>query len=122
MLRYEASLNKGLFEGVRQTADGAVSTARRLIALFQADRNRILEVGRAAGSALRVHDVLKERPVATLQVISHRSGLSFPAASAGMKVLMDLQVARELTGKKRNRTFGYDQYLKVLGEGTEAAR
>lgn len=28
-------------------------------------------------------------------------------------------MARELTGKRRNRVFGYDRYLKILGEGTE---
>jgi hypothetical protein len=54
-----------------------------LIAPFQVDRNRLLEVGRVAGSALRVHDVLKEWPVASLQVISRRSGLSFPRHPPG---------------------------------------
>ncbi len=106
-------------EGIRQTADGAVATAHRLVVLFQEDRNRIQERGRAAGSALRVHEALEERPVTTLQDVATRTGLSFPAASSGMKLLVELGVARELTGKKRNRLFGYDQYVEILGEGTE---
>lgn len=106
-------------EGVRQTADGAVATARRLMTLFQDDRGRIQLRGRAAGSALRVHDILKERPLTSLQDISRRAGLSFFTASAGMKVLVDLRIARELTGKRRNRIFCYDQYLTILNEGTE---
>jgi hypothetical protein len=28
-------------------------------------------------------------------------------------------MARELTGKRRNRLFVYDEYLNVLSEGTE---
>jgi len=36
-------------------------------------------------------------------------------------VLVELGVARELTGKKRNRVFVYDRYLALLGEGTEPA-
>ena len=32
---------------------------------------------------------------------------------------MNLGIARELTGKRRNRVFGYDRYLKILREGTE---
>ena len=28
-------------------------------------------------------------------------------------------IVRELTGKKRNRLFGYGEYLSILGEGTE---
>ena len=36
-----------------------------------------------------------------------------------MQVLEGLGVARELTGKQRNRLFGYDQYIAILSEGTE---
>ena len=30
-------------------------------------------------------------------------------------------IVRELTGKRRNRLFGYDAYLTILNEGTEDA-
>ena len=36
-----------------------------------------------------------------------------------MKLLVDLGIAKELTGKKRNRVFGYVEYMAVLVEGTE---
>jgi Fic family protein len=106
-------------DGVRETAEGAVSTARRLIALFQDDRERIQGHGRMAGSALRVHQALKERPITSLQDVCNRTGLSFPAATSGMKLMEKLKIIRELTGKQRNRMFGYDQYLTILSEGTE---
>ena len=106
-------------EGVRQTADGAVTTARRLVALFGEDRGRVQAKGRLAGSALRVHGALQARPVMTLSEISATTGLSFPAAAAGMSVLADLGIAKELTGRKRDRVFAYDRYLAVLQEGTE---
>ena len=50
-------------EGVRFTAEGAVVTAQRLSALFRDDRSRIEPTGRRAGSALRVHEALKARPI-----------------------------------------------------------
>jgi len=107
-------------EGIRTTADGAVGTARRLVHLFEEDRGRIQERGgRAIGSAMRVHDALRQRPVSTLSAICKRSGLSFPGASAGMGVLAELRVTRELTGRRRNRVFAYDRYLSMLSEGTE---
>jgi hypothetical protein len=34
--------------------------------------------------------------------------------------LEDEGIAKELTGKKRNRVFGYSRYLAILAEGTEA--
>ena len=106
-------------DGVVKTANGAVETARRLMALFEADRNKIQQAGRKASSALRVHDALKARPVHRLPDVSKSTGLSFPAANAGMQLLLDLGVAREVTGKQRNRVFAYDSYLSVLNEGTE---
>ena len=37
-----------------------------------------------------------------------------------MKILENLGVAQELTGRKRSRLFGYDgRYIAILGEGTE---
>jgi hypothetical protein len=37
-----------------------------------------------------------------------------------MDLLVELGVARELTGRRRNRLFAYDGYVAVLSEGTEA--
>jgi len=68
-----------------------------------------------------VHDVLKQRPVISLQDVARRAALSFPAASSGMTLLENVGVAKELTGKKRNRVFGYSRYLAILAEGTETS-
>lgn len=106
-------------EGITETANGTVATARRLTDLFHQDRETVQRQGRAAGSAIRVHQVLTERPIVSLSEVTERTELSFPAASSAMDLLMELDIARELTGKKRNRLFGYDAYLSILNEGTE---
>lgn len=106
-------------EGMRQTAESAVATAQRLGGLFQADRERIMPKGRRAGSALRVHEALKTRPLTTVQEVCRKSGLSFPAAAAAIDLLVELGIARELTGKRRDRVFAYNEYLAILNEGTE---
>ena len=107
-------------DGVTETANGAVETARRLTNLFDADHEKIQEKGRKASSALRVHEALKRRPVTTLQDLAKKTGLSFPTASASMTLLQDLGIAREVTGKRRNRVFAYGHYLDALNEGAEA--
>ena len=106
-------------DGVRATAEGAVATAQRLAATFQEDRRRIESTGRRAGSALRVHEALKARPILSLTAVSERSALSFPATSTAMELLVELGIARELTGKRRHRLFVYDRHLGILNEGTE---
>lgn len=107
-----------MLEGIRMTAEGAVDTAQRLATVFRDDRTRIETKGRRAGSALRVHEALKARPILSMTEICRMTGLSFPAASSAMELLVDLTLTRELTGKRRNRLFVYDQYLGILNEGT----
>jgi Fic family protein len=107
-------------EGVRVTAEGAVETAQRLAGMFRDHRATVETKGRRAGSALRVHEAIKARPILSMPEICRATGLSFPAASSAMNLLVDLGVARELTGKRRNRLFVYDQYLAILNEGTGA--
>ncbi|MDE0333052.1 MAG: Fic family protein [Nitrospinae bacterium] len=106
-------------DGVAGTAEEAVATAHRVLALFGADQLRAAQTGRVAGSALRVYRALQERPIASLAHAAGHSGLSFPAASSGMRALERLGIVRELTGRKRNRLFGYEAYLAILNEGTE---
>ncbi len=106
-------------EGVADTAEGAVQTARRLVHLFESDRVRIQNSGRKSGSLLRVHEALKQRPLSTVSEAASRSGLSFPATGSSMESLVEMGLVRELTGKKRNRVFIYDEYLAALSEGTE---
>lgn len=107
-------------EGVTQTAGSAVSTAQRLIEMFVADRSKIELAGRRAGSALRVHEALKRRPLLSMHEVCRSTTLSFPAAAAAMDLLVSSGMVRELTGKRRNRLFVYDAYLSALNEGTEA--
>ncbi len=104
-------------EGVEQTAQGAVNTAQRLVALFDEDAQRLHELGRGAANALRIQAALRERPVCTLGQVHVRAGMSFPTASKAMQTLVDMDIARELTGQRRNRIFVYGRYLDILNEG-----
>ena len=107
-------------EGVRATAEAALSTVDRLSNLFRDDRNRLAQIGgRRLGSALRMHDALKARPILSLPVACRDTGLSFQAAASAMEMLVRHRIAREVTGKRRGRLFAYDAYLTVLTEGTE---
>jgi Fic family protein len=106
-------------EGVDSTATNAVQTAQRLVALFGEDEIRIQSLGRAAASALRVFNAMRERPLITVNEACRRSGVSFPTATKGTEALMGLGIVRELTGQRRNRVYAYDRYLAILNEGTE---
>ncbi len=106
-------------EGVAETAQGAVQTAQRLLALFQQDSRRIQAAGRGAANALRVLNALRSHPVSSLKLLHTETSMSFPTAGKVMQTLIQLGIARELTGQRRNRVFVYDGYLNILNEGSE---
>ena len=54
--------------------------------------------------------------------ISHlagRTGLSGPTVAAVLRLLEELDIVREVTGRQRGKIFTYERYLAVLREGTE---
>ena len=105
-------------DGVAQTASGAVSTAHQLQSLFQEDEARFRRQGRSAGSALRVHQALRARPIGSVREAAAHADLSRPAAGNAMRTLESAGIVRELTGRKRNRLFAYDRYVDIISEGT----
>lgn len=108
-------------EGVASTANGAVETAHRLLGLFEQDEKRVraFGFGRRMASVLQILAALRQRPVATIQELSKRSGLTIPTATNGITALVEAGVAEELTGRKRNRAFAYQQLLEILNEGAQ---
>jgi Fic family protein len=106
-------------DGVTTTAEGAVDTARTLVALFAQDRDRIGGIGRGAGSAMRVHHELQRRPVSSVRSVTQASGLSEPTVGKAIATLAKLGIVREATGRQRNRVFVYTRYLDLLNLGTE---
>jgi Fic family protein len=105
-------------EGVRETAEQAVVTAKRLAALFLEDRERVAKLGRIAGSALLVHHLLQRRPVQTVRSAQEGTGSTAPTVAAMLKALEKEGIVREVTGKQRNRIFVYERYVQILNEGT----
>ena len=107
------------FEGVRETAEAAIATQRKLTDLFDKDSDAIIERGRRVGSALRVHQALMAQPIMSLAEVHEQTQMAFSTVSANMAMLVELGIAKEITGRGRNRLFAYGDYLDILSEGTE---
>jgi Fic family protein len=104
--------------GVRDTAQQAVETAQRILALFESDATRLHTLGRASGSAVRIHQLLQRSPVVSMSAMQ-KVGLSFPAVASTVARLEKLGLMREITGRQRGRLYVYSDYLDILKEGTE---
>lgn len=105
--------------GVEEVSLQAAATAKKLLVMFDRHRQQIQGLGRGASSALRVHDLLKERGVLSLANAAKILELSFPTVSSAMARIEKLGFVREFTGKQRNRLFSYQPYVEMLAEDTE---
>lgn len=76
-------------------------------------------VGRAAGSARRVHSALQESPMSSVAKLSSKTGLSAPAVTNALNNLERLGIINEITGRSYGRVYAYSKYIAILGEGTE---
>lgn len=106
-------------EGVRVTSEGASSTARRLLSLFERDRRRIEIIGRAAGSTLRLHNFMQKKPLFSISRAAEELRIAAPTITSALKHLEKLGIVQEVTGRLRDRLFVYGEYLSILNEGIE---
>ena len=107
-------------EGVIETADNAYRTTDRLGQMFDEDRARIESAGRRSGSGLKVFGELMTRLEMSVSQAAVATELSFPAASSALKLLDELGIVREVTGRSAGRVFRYSRYLEILEEGVGA--
>jgi len=106
-------------EGVAETSMQAADAAREILNVFDDDRRRIEGLGRPAASALRVHQLLQQKPIIAIPDAAQRLGISAPTVSKSIQHMVRLGILREITGKQRGRLFVYDECLGILSRGTE---
>lgn len=106
-------------DGVAETAQQAVETAQRLLALLAKDRARIAALGKRAGNVGLVFEQFARRVVLTVPQVAPQFALSPPTIRAAVRALEELEIVNELTGQQRHRVFAYQQYLDILSEGAQ---
>lgn len=106
-------------EGVVDVAASTADTTRSVVEMIERDRQRIHDLGRAAGTAHRVHDVAVKRVVVKAPTAARQLDLSEPPVYGAIARLEELGILREVTGKARGKTYVYGEYMDILNEGTE---
>lgn len=105
--------------GVVETATQATDTAQSIIKIIQRDRLLIEKSDKSAASILTIHHYLQRHPIANTKAIRNSTGLALPSVMRALRVLEDLGMVKEITGKERNKVFVYREYLDILSRGTE---
>ena len=101
-------------EGVASAAADAEKNIIEVASLIASDRKRLLQSPKAGPSSYRLFEMLPVMPRFTIEHVRQQLGTSFPTATAAVKVLVDLDIAVEMTGQKKNRSFSYQAYIELL--------
>lgn len=107
-------------EAVIVTAAQAVDTAQQLLRVADQDREEIERLGRVAPSALAVHKVLLQQPIATAGFLAGHTGITPATVNKSLAHLAALGIVRELTQQKRNRIFSYARYINIMNQGLDS--
>ena len=94
--------------------------AIRAIAAGQSrEDERLAALGRAAVTTRPVLELLRRSIVLTMPIVAEDLACSRPAAQQALERLTSLGVARELTGRGRDRVWGYEPAIGRLGAALE---
>lgn len=103
-------------EGVVETANQAIETAKKVRLQISEDRKKIENLGRSASSALIVHYYLEKHPITDIAKISQHCHMTIPTATKSIRHLEALNIVKEITGKERHKVYAYKNYLDLLND------
>ncbi|MDO8278533.1 MAG: Fic family protein [Burkholderiaceae bacterium] len=101
-------------EGVVTAAGDAERNIIEVASLVNTDRRRLLQSPKAGPASYRLFEMLPMMPRFTIDRVRQQLETTFPTAAAAVKVLQDLDIVTEMTGQKKNRSYGYHAYVELL--------
>jgi len=105
---------KFFLDGIAITANQAIETNKKIIKLREEDLKKISSLGRSAQKAILVFNYLFHTPILTIKDIENITGLKNPNALSLMNKMTNLGILKEITGKKRNKVFRYQNYVNLF--------
>ena len=109
---------KFFLQAIYESADDAAFTADKLVTLHDSDVGKILAMGRASNSTMRIFEYLETSPIIDIGKTAEALGMSFATASGAVNRLIKADILVQSGKSGRNRTFSYKRYLDILRNGT----
>ncbi len=101
--------------GVAETAEKSVTTLKNILELKEiTEKKKILNMGKRTKIALKLLQALFSLPVVTIKDIQDVTGLSPKAANNLVRLFIERNILKEITGYQRNRIFVFWEYLSLF--------
>lgn len=101
-------------DGVATAAGEAERSIVAIATVINNDRRRLLVAPKATAASYRLFEVLPLMPRFTIEHARQKLDTTFPTANAAVRLLAELGIVSELTGQKKNRSYGYQAYIDLL--------
>ncbi len=101
-------------DGVATAAGEAERSIVAIATLVNNDRRRLLAAPKATSASYRLFEALPLMPRFTVEHARQKLDTTFPTANAAVGLLAELGIVSELTGQKKNRSYGYQAYIDLL--------
>jgi Fic family protein len=107
---------KFFLEAVQNAAAKSERDLMALANLVGNDRRRLLANAKSNAVSLRLFELLPTMPRLSVDRVCSVLQTTFPTANMAIKLMEELGILTEVTGQKKNRTFSYAEYIKLLSQ------
>lgn len=118
MARRTDDLNQWLkffLSGMIETAQNSTATFQKIIELRKSYQEKIMSLnGRTSQNTNVLINAMFANPITSVEKVAELLNFSWPAANNLIVTLMSLDILREKTGFKRNRTYELYEYLELF--------
>lgn len=105
-------------EGIIEVSKMVLETTRRIQALERDDVDRLVEAGEGAHGLKLLRGLMKQ-PVVMANDVAKIAGVSYTKANEMIATCERLGLLLQISKGRRNRKFMYQEYIKIVSEGTE---
>jgi Fic family protein len=103
--------------GVKEVSLEASDKSKDITNLHRDLRSRVLDnFGKGSGNALKVLDMLFQKPMINSSLVKQATDLSSPASHQLLNKLIEMGILNETTGRKRKRIYSFDKYLEIMNK------
>ena len=102
--------------GIIEIAENGILTFDSIMKLKSLVDKKIQKLGSRMPKAMRVVEFLYNKPVVNAQTVAEVTELSLPSAYKLIEDLEKMKILTEITGSKRDRSFIFNDYLKLFQE------
>lgn len=106
---------KFFLRGITEVSIQAKDTARKILDLQKEQREVISQKINSSRLSLALHDLLFSTPWINSKIVEQRINCSRAKSISLLNQLVELDILREMTGRKRNRWYRFFPYLNLFG-------